>query len=319
MGIPREVFPALSAQNYLVDWSVDAEGFVSRRLAATFAAQPAFPAAFTPADLGGVMLHRIPTVIEGSTLLAVGNDLTPIPAATVQVTGIWRVAPAANVAVPAAAPDLVSLTPPLYFDRAIATAQLARRNLTPILGDDKQLVTQHLPGENILRVSNRQNILVNDILSIDPQEPERIEYVTIAVISGAIPPTNPHSSTLTHPLANLHRQDVIVRRVTPGIAGPNFNLSDHAARRQLHFPKYACGLVPGESSAYIRRGRTRRISQRDCFAVQSDAFGFYRLPLLHRVAQSQLVADDGGAHPAVTRIYRPDYRSNQNRVDMILR
>ena len=98
------------------------------------------------------------TVITGRTVQANSNTTTPLAGATVSVTGIWRTPPPANMDVPADPPNLVSLRPPLYADRAVVTGHLQPRDLTPIVGDDKLLLEDVLAGANPIRLSNWQNL-----------------------------------------------------------------------------------------------------------------------------------------------------------------
>jgi hypothetical protein len=51
--------------------------------------------------------------------------------------------------------------------------------------------------------------------------------------------------------------------------------------------------------------------------VTSDALGNYRLPLLSRVAELELTANDG-VHAAVPLLVIPQYGYQDNRVDFLL-
>jgi hypothetical protein len=53
------------------------------------------------------------------------------------------------------------------------------------------------------------------------------------------------------------------------------------------------------------------------FEATSDVDGYYRLPLLSRVAQLEIQADDGGAHPVITRTFAPNYEDRENRIDFV--
>ena len=53
------------------------------------------------------------------------------------------------------------------------------------------------------------------------------------------------------------------------------------------------------------------------YHATSNADGYYRLPLLSRVAQVRLEASDG-VH-TVTLDYRPDYTNRENRLDFTFR
>ena len=60
-------------------------------------------------------------------------------------------------------PNIVSLRPPLYFDREAATGDLNLSNLQPLPGEDKSLLDDVLEGADLIRLSNSQNLAAGDI------------------------------------------------------------------------------------------------------------------------------------------------------------
>src|SRR5262249_14962047 len=124
VGIPRDVFPKLNSQPYSVPLSIVSEGYVTQQLDVPVAQDLGFPGTFSPPGLVDVLLHREPTVIKGRTIRMNGTSSVAIPGATVSITGIWRTPPPANTSIPASAPNIVSLRPPLYAERDTATGRL---------------------------------------------------------------------------------------------------------------------------------------------------------------------------------------------------
>src|SRR5262249_47669081 len=158
----------------------------------------------SPPGLVDVLLHREPTVIKGRTIRMNGTSSVAIPGATVSITGIWRTPPPANTSIPASAPNIVSLRPPLYAERDTATGPLRRRNLPSVAGN-KFLLSDAAEGATSIRLSDQVSIAAGNILIIDASEPDLIEFISIASITGAGTADQPCTVTLNHPLAFEHR------------------------------------------------------------------------------------------------------------------
>src|SRR5437763_16353501 len=221
VGIPSRAFPALSAQDYTVGLTVGAEGYVARREAVKVAKNVGFPGVFAATNVGDLALHREPVVVSGRTVLDASGTTTPVAGATVQLTGVWRTLPPANVVVPAESPLLVSLEPPTYFARAAAPGRLRRRNMTPVAGQDKQLLASAPAGSATLKLSDRVGLAAADVIAVGEGDPERTEYLVIDSVKGATAADQPAAPTLVYPPAREHAAGTVARKVTPQAAGAN--------------------------------------------------------------------------------------------------
>lgn len=320
VGVPQLVFPNLAIQDYDIQVTMRAEGYLTRTENATIPSNPGFPNAFAPLDLGNVFLHREPIVIRGRTVLANGNRRTAIPSASVTITGVWRTLPPADMVVPADPPNLVSLRPPLYFPRSAATDRLRRREMTPVLGEDKFLLEDSFSGTDTLRLSDRINLASGDTIVIDPLDPDIAEYLTISFVLGASTDDQPATVLLTYPAAKHHRANGIARKVIPQAPG-----SDNVFDRDAIIGDTCVFLnsmidLDTANVVEIRGGATLpEYHILGHFSVTSDADGYFRFPLLSRVAQVEIQADDGGAHPTITLIFTPNYENKENRIDCVFR
>jgi hypothetical protein len=323
VGIPTSVFPALDTQSYPVQLTIQAEGYLPRQEEVIVAANADFPNDFTPAELGSLALHREPLVIHGRTVLAGNTTTTPISGVSVRITGIWRTPPPAHLIVPAEAPDLISLQPPLYAGYAAITGHLQGQYLPPIAGDDKFLLGDAPKGTSSLQLSNRQNIGLGDILLIDAKSPDLAEYLGVVTIAGASSAAQPAAITLDYALAYTHRQGALIQKVNPQALGAQKQLTqaaldgdaciflnDVTGLETAHEVQITGGLQPPE----YHRCRL--------FEVTSDAEGYFRFPPLHRVAQVEIQAEMQPPPPppipvAPPVLLSPDYTSRENCLDII--
>lgn len=325
VGRPREVFPALNpldpnAQNYDVEFTVSATRYLPLTRRVTIPMIANFPDVFRP-TLIDVELHRQPIFILGRTVEIVGNSTSPLAGVDVSVTGVWLTLPPGNVALPPPdPPNFVSLRPPLNRARTTATGQLRRREMLLVAGQDKHLMDNIGPGVTTVRLSDGINLNANDIFAIDPLDSDRAEFVTIQTVAPSTTPTSLTTVTLTHPVAQNHRRDALVQRALPQAPGANNALSRNAQAGDVCiFLNSMSNLTPativevsGPVGAPVEYHRVSR------FSTTSDADGYFRLPLLSRVAQLDLRADDGGAHPVQVRRIIPNYEEFENRCDFIL-
>lgn len=281
---------------------------------------PVVPNDFAPADIGDLFIHREPVVILGRTVLATGNTTTPISGATVAITGVWRTFPPVNVIVPADPPNIVSLLPSLYFARTAATGRLRRREMTPVVGEDKRLIEETYEGSNRLRLSDRVNLFPAQIILIDSVNPELMEYMTINTISGASSADQPATITLTYPVAHSHRRDAVVRRVIPQPPGlDNQFAQDAIVGDTCVFLNSMNDLIATNVVEIFGGGPLAEYHALSRFSVSSNAEGYFRLPPLSRVAQLEIQADDSGAHPTINQIFSPNYTQRENRIDFVFR
>ena len=320
VGIPRQVFPGLQTIDYFVHLTIRAERYLSRDLEVKLPKNPAFPTTFTPPQID-VALHREPVVIAGRTVRVLSNVTVPLPGAAISLTGIWRTPPPANVVVAPLPPDLVSIQPPLYSDRAALTQFLRRRDLVPVLVNDKSLVENYLPGANPIRLSNRQGLAPGDILVIDADQPDLAEFIAINTLVTTTPADQPTLITLDYPLVFAHRRGSVVRRVNPQPAGANRQFTVSASSGDICvFLDGLIGLAPAQQVEITGAPGPNEHHGVSGFAVTSDPEGYYRLPPLSRVAQLRIHAEKlvGAQLFKTTATFRPDYRQRENRLDLTL-
>jgi hypothetical protein len=321
LGTPSRAFPALNLQNYPVGLTVGARGYVTHRQAVTVLQNPNFPAEFAPTDAGTIALRRDPVLITGRAVLAAAGATTPVAGATVRVTGVWPTLPPANLGVPADPPNLVSLLPPAFFARTAPAATLRRRELAPVVGEDKLLLAYAPAGSATLSVSDRVNLVAGNVFALDEADPERTEFLVAQAVAGATTDVQPAVVTLAYPTTRAHAAGAVLRRVAPQAPGANNQLTrDCVAGDTVVFldgmadlaaasvVEIAGGGPPSAEYHLVRR-----------FTATSDADGYYRLPPLARAAQVALRADDGGAHPDIDVTFAPDYGGGVHRIDFVFR
>lgn len=325
VGTPSRAFPALGAQDYRIALNISAEGYVARRESVKVSKNAGFPAVFAATDAGDLALHREPTVISGRTVLASGGTTTPVAAATVQLTGVWRALPPANVVVPADSPLLVSLEPPTYFARDAAPARLRRRNVTPVAGQDKQLLAFAPKGSAALKLSDRVGLAAGDIAAVGEGDPERTEYLVVASVEGATTADQPATIMLAYPTAREHAAGTVARKVTPQTPGADCAFGRECiAGDTVVFLNSLAGLNTASvveihggsdpSTALPLPAEYHLISR---FTATSNAQGYFRLPPLSRVAQVEMQADDGGAHADIKVTLVPLYGGGEHHIDFV--
>jgi hypothetical protein len=327
VGIPSRAFPALNAQDYRVGLTVGAEGYVARRESVKVAKDTSFPAVFAATNVGDLALHREPTVISGRTVLASGGTTAPVAGATVQLTGVWRTLPPANVVVPAESPLLVSLEPPTYFARDAAPARLRRRNMTPVAGQDKQLLDAAPKGSATLRLSDRVGLAANDIIAVGEGDPERTEYLVVASVKGATTADQPAAAALVYPTAREHAAGALARKVAPQAPGANRAFGRECiAGDAVVFLNSLAGLntavvveITGGTDPVTAAPLPAEFHLVRRFTATSDADGYFRLPPLSRVAQAEIQADDGGAHADIKVTLVPLYAGGEHHIDFVFR
>jgi hypothetical protein len=317
-GTPADAFPLLATQNYQVDVTVEVRRYVTveQRILVPFI--PGFPGSFAPVPAGDIRLHRSPTVIHGRVVFVTASARVPVAGAAVTVTGIWRTAPPANVALPPDPPNLVSLQPALYFPRAAATGSLRRRDLLPVAGQDKTLLDDSPAGASSVHISDRVGLIPGSMVAIDPADPGRSEFFTIASMAGAATPDQPARITLSYPTVHAHRPGAGIEVVTPQPPGVSNALAQDAIRGDsCVFLSTMNGLVPGGVIEIFGGPNPTEFHRAGLFATVTNALGYYRLPLLSRVAQLDIQANDG-VHLPLKVTFSPDYTRDEVRLDFEL-
>ena len=317
VAIPQHVFPALNAQAYDVSYTVAARRYVEQQVTADFLQDVTFPNTFTPVPLADLGLHRAPVTVSGRTVLLNGGPPTPIAGATIRVTGIWRTPPPATAAVPADPPNVVSLHPPLYRPRSAAAGQLQVLTLTPVANEDKRLVEAAAAGVTTLRLSDRVNLAVGNVLAVEADDVDRLEYMEIQAINGGSTPDQAATVTLLHPLAFGHPREVVVRRMTAGVPGVARAITvDAIDGDSCLFLNNLNGMATA-NQVRIFGGGPPEIHRVRLFRATSNAGGYYRLPPLSRVAQLEITATS--APRQATVIFAPDYSQDGNVLNLGLR
>jgi len=318
VGIPGQVFPYLATQSYQVNLTFMAEGYIPRHEEVTIAQNVDFPNAFDPARTDDILMHRKPIMMQGRTVSANGSTTTPTSGATVRITGVWRTLPPADATVPAAPPNLVSLQPPLYFTRPAPIGRLRRKDMMPVVGEDKHLLDIVRKGSNLLRLSDRVNLAPGDIVVIDAANPDLMEYLTVDTISGASAADQPADITLVHPVAHPHRSNTVIRKVIPQALGSDNPFDQDAIAGDPCVLLASMNDLDLASVVEISGGSDPvEYHSLHLFSVNSDADGYYRLPPLSRVAQLEIEAVHGGQ--TITQTISPNYTCRENRIDFVFR
>jgi len=320
VGIPQQVIPRLNARNYPIHLTISARGYVARELHEEIPQDLGFPLHFAArqVDLG---LHREPVTISGRTVRNAGNASTPLPGSEVTVTGIWRVAPPADVVVPSDPPNLVHLRPPLYVDRPAATQNVQPRDLAVVAGSDKTLLNDVSPGVDAIRLSDRQGLAAGGVLQIDAGQPDLSEFIEIESVPGISAPDQPTLISLNQRLMQSHRRDAVVALMLPQPPGtPRPFTVDATAGDSCIFLDNLTGLGSGQKVQIVGLAGEDEFHEVRTYSVLSDANGYYRLPPLSRVAQVEIHAEKtvGAQTFELTTIFRPDYRPRENYLDLTL-
>jgi hypothetical protein len=316
VGVPEQVFPHLASQGYSVEVLIQADGYLDRSMDVDIAQEPSFPDAFAPGDLGDVLLHRRPTIVSGRAVASNGLYTTPLANVSVELTGIWRVMPPPDQVVPADPPLLIDLQPGLAFDRDASTGVLQRREVTPAVGEDKELQAFIGDGSVSVPLSDRVNVSAGDVLSIDPLHPDLAEYVIVDSVSGGSDPELPARVISTYPTRRPHRQGTLVRKVLPQAPGPSNPLGADALNGDTTvFLQSMNDLAAAQTVELTGGGAGPEFRRPRLFSVTTDGEGYYRLPPIGRVAQIQLEATHGVEH--IEKKLSPDYDQRVNHNDLI--
>ncbi|MCP4925670.1 MAG: hypothetical protein GY916_06985 [Gammaproteobacteria bacterium] len=325
VGNPARRFPGLAGASVPLEMTVSCRRYLPQTFNAdlgpfnTGLGHPAdFPEHFEPVDLGNVGLRRQATIVGGRCALNNGIDRTPLGNATIQIIGIWHQFPAANVDPLAVVqpPDIVSLRQGLYRRRQPGTDQLRRRTLLPQLGDEKRIMLPAMSGSNQVRLSDRINLSAGQVLGLEIDHRELVEYIEVDSIDGASTASQPATVTLAYPLRCDHRQGVETVRVNPQPAGSaNGFIRDAIVGDQTLFLD---GLTDIDNTAIeITGSGDPEYHAVSLYDMMSDADGYYSMPPIARVAMMQISASHPLPASSVDLTFSPDYEQFGNRVDLI--
>lgn len=324
---PYRRFPQLENNTMPVHMRVEAARYISREFIEdlgpfnTGIGSPAdYPNFFAPIELGDIGMHRAPTLIKGRCAQINGANRTGLDTVTVAITGLWHTFPAADQdpALFMEAPNIISLRQTLYRECVAGIDLLRARVLTPNLGDEKQLLEATRVGAQQIRVSDQVNTVVNDVIAIDSNNSDLVEFIRIAQIDGASTVNQPATLTLAYPLKKEHREGVTAIVVQPQAASANnhFTRDAYVGDKTL----FLDGLVDLSSNVTIEI--TDGLAEPEyhaisLYSVNSDPNGFYRLPPLSRVAQAEITASRADLPDPVVTIFSPNYDLVENRLDLI--
>ncbi len=258
-------------------------GFLPVTLTAAIGAEAGYRNSFVPVDLGTVALHRDPITISGRT---VSRTHVVRVGATVSLAGFWLTL--ADLANPPAAPNLITLTSPLYADRD-TTGTIASQPLTA--ATTKTLLQPANVGDTAIRLSDQVGLAVGSIIAFDPQDPGRAEYLAVTGITAlGAGPTFPAIVALAFPLIRPHVLGATAVQMIPGAAGAANPLSAAGRAGDVTLlPSAMTGLAAANAPVVIAGGgAAAEFHLASPIDGTSDASGYVTLPPVHRVAQLQL-------------------------------
>lgn len=313
VGRPLACYAPGAVAGAPLDLRASAPGFIALDLSGTLPAQPGYPDAFVPCDLGNVSLHRAPTAISGRV---VSHAHVPRAAATVTLSGFWPTL--ADLLSPKSVPNLIALSRGLYRERP-AGATLVRQDVTPAPPAQAKTSLVAAPaGSDRLRISDQLGLPVGTLLVIDSID--RTEIVAIkAIVDAGATANQPATAVLDHPLRIDHRAGVRVIRGIAAAAGAA-NLLTRAGH-------------PGDVSVYLgsmlnidgtmtavrisSAGLADEYHGAAIYRATSDASGYFRLPPIHRAAQIELRATHAAELTPLTRPVTLDWNASDLVLDLV--
>jgi hypothetical protein len=320
VGRPARLFPALDINPVFLSMRVTAPRYLPLTLGGTIGPIAGFPGQFTPLDLGDAGLHRAAITLSGRTLQRASLTPATVAGATVEIAGYWPGFPPANVS-PATVmelPNLLALSPPFYAHRAAGLTQLRRRDVVPVVGQERTLLLPAAAGETRLRLSNRTGLAPGILLVIDRDDPARRERILVTGIDTASASDQPAWVTLIHPLAYTHLDGVVCQPANllpPGTANPLARAA--IPGDETVFLNGMGGLASGITVELDDGGGAPEYHEAALYRTVSDADGHFRLPPLARVAMVLLHAERPGLVSPRDERFTPDYRRAENRLTVM--
>jgi hypothetical protein len=267
-----------------VELSLAGAGYLPVTLTGTFGAETGYPGLFTPIDLVPVSLHRDPVTITGRTVSSSGAVRA---GATISLDSVWlKIADLAN---PPAAPNLVSLAPPLSIDRD-TTATIAAQPMTPAVGQTKTLLGPANLGDAKATLSDQVGLGVGSVIALDSEDPAQAEYLAVAAIASLGPgPAFPAEIALATPLIRPHAAGATAIPMTLGAAGAANAMSAAARAGDVALLTSAMTGLTSATTVVIS-GPSPPVEYHLASPIGgvSDADGYVALPPAHRVAQLRL-------------------------------
>ena len=282
VGSPLQLYRPGFITGAGLDLALTGAGYLPVSLSGSFVAEPGYPGAFAPIDLGVVSLHREPVTIAGRT---VSHNGVVRAGATVSLDGLWLTL--ADLANPPAAPNLVSLASPLYADRD-TTATIAAQPMAA--GAAKTLLKPANGGEASVTLTDQVGLAVGGVIALDSEDPGRAEYLAIAALVAFGPgPAFPAMVNLAVPLNRPHATGASAIPQTLGAAGPANTLAAAARTGDTALlPSAMTGLAAPSPAVVSGPAAPAEYHLASPIAGTSGPDGYVTLPPLHRAAQLRL-------------------------------
>lgn len=320
VGQPARLFPTLDLNPVIVNMQARAPRYVPLDLGGTLGPIIGFPGQFTPLDLGDIGLHRATTTLRGRTLRRASLAPSVVPGATVEIVGYWADFPPSGVDPGTAMedPDLLALSPPVYATRTAGLTQLQRRDMAPVIGQEKTLLLAVSAGHTRLRLSNRIGLAAGGLLIIDRNDPAHTERILIAAVDTASSVDQPAWITLSHPLAYNHLEETSCQPANLLLSGVSNSLTRAAIPGdETVFLDAMSGLAPGITVELDDGVGVPEYHEAELYRAVSDADGYFRLPPIARVAIAALHVERFGLTSPPDERFTPDYRLSENRLTVM--
>ncbi len=264
-------------------------GFLPIGLSGTIGAEPGYPDAFQPLDLGQIALHRAPVSIRGRTVSA---HRVARAGSLVTLDGYW--AAMADLANPPVAPNLVSLATPLNADRAAGATVTA---VPMTAGASATLLNPANVGDTSILLSNQAGLAVGQVVALDAADPGRADYPAVASLTNlGAGPAFPTVVGLTLPLIRPHALGAVATQMSLGAAGTANGVTAEARAGDVTLVTAAVAGLPtpptAPSGVAIAGGGTATVEYNMATLIGgvSDVQGYVALPPVHRAAQLRLRA-----------------------------
>lgn len=320
VGQPARLFPTLDLNPVTLSMRATAPRYLPLDLGGSLGPMAGFPNQFTPLDLGDIELHRTSTTLRGRTIRRASLTPAVVPGATVEIVGYWPNFPPANVDPNTVmeAPNLLALSPALYAPRADGITQLQRRDVVPVVGQEKTLLQSASIGEIRLRLSNRIGLAPGTLLIINSDNPARLERIPIAGVDTTSAADQPAWVTLIHRLAYSHLDGVTCQpaNLLPAVASKSLTRAAIPGDETV-FLNGMAGLSPGIAVELDDGAGAPEYHRAELYSTVSNADGYFRLPPIARVAMVKLHGQRLGLTSPPDERFTPDYRLAENRLTVM--
>ena len=306
-GRPRGVWGGAAASALGLRASVEAEGFLPRRMDLTLAPQPGFPDTILPLKLGDVEMHRQPVRLRGRVVSASG---TPRPGATVTVAALWRrMSDHVDETSPVTIGALASIAPGAARFRSGSGLRARVRRIIP-RPERATLLEDALPGARRILVSAGIPLVPGSAINVI-EIPGLGDLAETLHVDAAASPVTPDEVLvdLRHPLAEAHPRGSLIRNARLGAAGAWSPVQHgiHAGDRAVCLANGAVLAAPGDLLEIGGGGAAAEIAALSRLSATADGQGHFDLPPVHRAALIRLRAQHAAEpNPAeVTFVVEP--------------